>query len=342
LYLSKQSKLKSTVLYELHATPTAGHSGFTKTYDRVKRSFFWDGMKQEIRNFFTECDVCQCNKRETVKYPGTLQPLSIQLALWKDISMDFITGLPKSGNKSVIMVVVDLLSKYAHLCTLQHPFTASTMAKIFMDQVFNLHGMPHSIVSNRDPTFTRNFWQELFKIQGIELHLITAYHPHTDGQTKVVNKCLETYLRCFASEKKNQWAQWLPLAKWWYTTSYHTTTHMTPFEVVYGQKPLSILSYLPSASKVQAVDLTLTAQEAILRTLKDNLVMAHNHMKKQADQGHSKRQFAEEDQVFLRLQPYKKTSLKAEHCQNLAPKLYGPYTILKRVEQVAYQLTFPS
>jgi hypothetical protein len=159
LYLSKQSKLKSTVLYELHATPITGHSGFTKTYDRVKRSFFWDGMKQDIHKFVAECEVCQCNKGETVKSPGTLQPLPIPPDIWKDISMDFITGLPKSGNKSVIMVVVDRLSKYAHFCALHHPFTASTVAQIFMDQVFKLHGMPNSIVSDWDPTFTSNFWQ---------------------------------------------------------------------------------------------------------------------------------------------------------------------------------------
>jgi hypothetical protein len=148
------------------------------------------------------------------------------------------------------------------------------VAQIFMDQVFKLHGMPHSIVSDRDPTFTSNFWQELFKIQGTELHLSIAYHTQIDGQTEVVNKCLETYLRCFSSEKKNQWAQWLPLTEWWYNTSYHTTTRMTPFEVVYGHKPPSVLSYLLGSSKVQVVDLTLTAQEAILHTLKENLVMA--------------------------------------------------------------------
>jgi hypothetical protein len=110
--------------------------------------------------------------------------------------------------------------------------------------------MPHSIVSDRDPNFTRNFWQELFKIQGTELHLSTTYHPQTDGQIEVVSKCLETYLGCFASEKKNRWAQWLPLAEWWYNTSYHTITRMTPFEVVYGNKPPSVLSYLLGASKV--------------------------------------------------------------------------------------------
>jgi hypothetical protein len=107
--------------------------------------------------------------------------------------MDFIVGLPKSGNNSVIMVVADLLSKYAHFFALQHPFIASTMDQLFMDHVFKLHGMPYSIVSDRDPTFTSNFWQELFRIQGTQLHLNTAYHPHTNGQTEVVNKCLETY-----------------------------------------------------------------------------------------------------------------------------------------------------
>jgi hypothetical protein len=183
------------VLSELHATPTTGHLGFTKTYDRVKRSFFWDGMKQDICKFVTECEVCQCNKGEIVKSPGTLQPLPIPPTIWKDISMEFITSLPKSGNKSVIMVVVDHLSKFSHFCALHHPFTASTMAQIFTDQVFKLHGMPHSIVSDHDPNFTSNFWQELFKLQGTQLHLSSTYHPQMDGQTKVVNKGLETYHR---------------------------------------------------------------------------------------------------------------------------------------------------
>jgi hypothetical protein len=105
-------------------------------------------MKQDIRKFVAECEVCQRNKGETFKSPCTLQPLLIPPTIWNDISMDFITGLPKSGNKSVIMVVVDHHSKYAHFCALPHPFTASMVAQIFMDRVFKLHGMPHSIVSD--------------------------------------------------------------------------------------------------------------------------------------------------------------------------------------------------
>jgi hypothetical protein len=228
--------------------------------------------------------------------------------------MDFIFGLPKSRNKSVIMVVVNRLSKYAHFCALQHPFTTSIVAQLFMENIFKLHGMINSIVSHRDPTFMSNFWQEFFKPWGTQLHLITAYHPQTDGQIEVVNKCLETYLRCFSYEKKNRWAHWLPLVEWWYNTSYPTVTRMTPFEAVYGQKAQSILSYMLGVSKVWEVEKNITFQEAILRNLKDNLVMAHNRMKQQENQGRSEHHFAEGDQVFLRLQPYKKTSLKDEQC----------------------------
>jgi hypothetical protein len=205
-----------------------------------------------------EFDVCQCNKRKIVKVEGSLQPLLISPAIWRDISMDFIVGLPKSGNKSDIMVAINHISKYAHLCSLQHPFTTAAVAQIFMDNTFKLHRMPHSIVSDRDLIFTSNFWQEMFRLQGTQLHLSTTYHPQTDGQTKFVNKCLEKYLRCFSSERKNQWAQWLPLVEWWYNKSYRTTTHMTPFEVVYGKNPPSILSYMTNVSKVQEADNNLT------------------------------------------------------------------------------------
>jgi hypothetical protein len=119
----------------------------------------------------------------------------------RDISIDFIVVLPKFVNKSAIMVVVDRLFKCAHFCALQHPFTTSTMAHIFMDHIFKLHGMPHSIVSNIDPTFTNNFWKELFRLPGTQLHLSTTYHPKNDVQTEVFNKCLETYLRCFPSDR---------------------------------------------------------------------------------------------------------------------------------------------
>jgi hypothetical protein len=106
---------------------------------------------------------------------------------------------------------------------------------------------------------------------------------------------------------------------------------MTPFEAVYVQNTPSFLSYLPGVSKVQAVEKMLTLRDAILCTRKENLVMAQNRMKKREDRGLSEFQFCEGDQVFLRLQPYKKTSLKANHCQKPVPKFYVPYTVLKHV-----------
>jgi hypothetical protein len=121
-------------------------------------------MKWDIRTFAAKCDTSQCNKGKTVKPPDTLQPLPLPPTIWMDIYMDFIIGLPKLGNNSVIIVVVDRLSKYAHLCCLQYLFTTSTVAQFFMDNIFKLHGMPHSIVSDHDPTFTSNFWQELFSL----------------------------------------------------------------------------------------------------------------------------------------------------------------------------------
>jgi len=149
---------------KLHATPTSRHSGFTKSYDQVKHSFFWDAIKKDIFTFVVECDFFQHNKGETIKSPTTLQPLLIPPAIWRDTSMDFIVGSPKSRNKSVIVVVLDHLSRYAHVCALQHPFTTSIMVQCFMDHVFKLHVMPPSIFFNRDVTLTSHFWKELFKL----------------------------------------------------------------------------------------------------------------------------------------------------------------------------------
>nr|XP_034898556.1 uncharacterized protein LOC118036834 [Populus alba] len=163
-------------------------------------------------------------------------PLLVPHQIWEDILMDFIDGLPKSRGKNVIFVVVDHLSKYAHFIALSHLYTASSVAQAFFDNVFKIHGMPKTIVSDRDRVFLSDFWQQLFKLQGTSLHFSSSYHPQTDDQTEVINRCLQTYLRCFVSLRPKDWMQFLILAKYWHNTNVNSSTGYTPFEAVYGSQ----------------------------------------------------------------------------------------------------------
>jgi len=153
------------------------------------------------------CLVCQQNKVETNKTPSLLQTLSTPSQRWEEVSMDFITGLPKSEGKSAIMVVVDRLTKYANFCELSHPFKASTISTAFMEIIQKLHGNPKIIVSDIDPIFTGNFWTKLFSYLGTQLAHSSSYHPQSNGQTEIVNKCLEGYLHCVVSDKQTQLGQ---------------------------------------------------------------------------------------------------------------------------------------
>ena len=141
-------------------------------------------MNKAVRDFVSACQVCQQAKPDRSKLPGLLQPLPVPDRAWRIISIDFIEGLPLSGSVNCILVVVDIFSKYAHFIGLKHPFTASSVAKLFFSNVFKLHGLPQAIVSDRDHIFTSKFWQELFKLAKVDLRMSTAYHPQSDGQTE--------------------------------------------------------------------------------------------------------------------------------------------------------------
>ena len=157
-------------------------------------------MHKSVHDYVSACEVCQKTKSQALAPSGLLQPLPISCQVWDDITLDFIEGLPVSHGKDTILVVVDRLSKYAHFMTLSHPFTAKEVAEKFIDGIVKLHDMPQSIISDCDPIFISKFWQDFFTMSGTKPKLNTTYHPQTDGQTEVVNHCLEQYLRSFVHQ----------------------------------------------------------------------------------------------------------------------------------------------
>jgi hypothetical protein len=197
IWLGSSKAIQQQVLTTFHASPMGGHSGAPATYSRLKRLFFWTGMKADVWRMVQSCLVCLQAKPDHARYLGLLQPLPVPTTSWKIVSMDFVQGLPTSGSANVILVIVDKFSKFAHFIASKHPFMAKTVARLSLDNVYRLHGLPKSIISDRDKIFTSLFWQSLFKVAGTSLRLSSSYHPQTDGQTERVNQCLKTFLHCF-------------------------------------------------------------------------------------------------------------------------------------------------
>ncbi|WVZ52822.1 hypothetical protein U9M48_003843 [Paspalum notatum var. saurae] len=341
IWIGHNSALQTRIIVALHASAMGGHSGVNATYQRLKQYFSWHGMKVSVEDYVKQCAVCQHAKHTNTAPAGLLQPLPIPRGIWQDLSMDFIEGLPKSEGYSVILVVVDRLTKAAHFIPLKHPYTALTVAKVFLDSVVRLHGLLVSLVSDHDPIFISAFWRELFKLYKVQLALSTAYHPQSDGQTERVNQCLEMYLRCAVHDTPTQWKSWLPLAELWYNATFHTALGCSPFKALFGYDPNIGCSVMTSPTTPPTVIDLIKTRELHLQSLKHHLAAAQNRMKMQADKKRSDLEFQLGERVLLKLQPYTQTSVANRPYPKLAFKYYGPYTVLERIGKVAYKLDLP-
>jgi hypothetical protein len=188
--------VQNQIITALHDSAVGGHLGTLVTYKRVKQMFAWRGLKSDVQNYVQHYQVCIQAKYDRSAYPGKLQLLPVPSEAWKIITMDFIKGLPKSAGAACILVVADKFTCYCHFIAISHPYTTHSVALAFLNSLYKLHGLPASIVSDRDLVLTSHFWQHLFKLAGVILRLSSAYHPQS-GQTERINQCLETFLRCF-------------------------------------------------------------------------------------------------------------------------------------------------
>ena len=291
------------------------------------------------------CDKCiACRKAKSKMHPhGLYTPLPIPSMPWVDISMDFILGLPKtSKGKDSIFVVVDRFSKMAHFIPCHKVDDACHIANLFFQEVVRLHGIPRSIVSDRDPKFLSHFWKTLWGKLGTKLLFSTTCHPQTDGQTEVVNRTLGQLLRCFISGNPRVWENLLPHVEFAYNRVVNSTTSHSPFEVVYGFNPLTPLDLLliPLLEDVLCKDGDEKA--SFVKTLhKDIKKRIEKKVGKYAELANKRRKallFDEGDWVWLHL---RKDRFPTQRKSKLMPRGDGPFQVLKRINDNAYELDMP-
>ncbi|WVZ90257.1 hypothetical protein U9M48_036572 [Paspalum notatum var. saurae] len=339
LYVPPASPLLRELLTAVHEE---GHEGVQRTLHRLRRDFHFPHMKQVVQDHVRACATCQRNKSEHLHPAGLLLPLPVPQGIWTDVALDFIEALPRVRGKSVILSVVDRFSKYCHFIPLAHPYSAESVAQAFFGEIVRLHGMPQSLVSDRDAVFTSKFWRELMRLMGTKLHMTSAFHPQSDGQSEAANKVIVMYLRCLTGDRPRQWLQWLPWAEYVFNTAYQSSLRDTPFRVVYGRDPPSIRSYEPGDTRVAAVARTMAEREEFLADVRHRLEQAQAVQKKHYDKAHRDVAYQVGDWVLLRLRHRSPASMGPAGAGKLKPRYYGPYRVTELINDVAVRLALPA
>nr|KYP38486.1 Transposon Ty3-I Gag-Pol polyprotein [Cajanus cajan] len=240
-----QGSIRKLLVKESHEGGLMGHFGVENTLSFLKEKFFWPHMRRDVERFCSECIACLQAKSKVMPH-DSYTPLLVANSPRVDISMDFILGLPKTQRgMDSIFVIVDRFSKMAHFIPCHKIDDASNIVRLFFKEVVKLHGLPKTIVSDRETKFLSHFWKTLWSRLGTKLLFSTTCHPQTDGKTEVVNRSLSTMLRAVLKGNHRSWDEYLPHIEFAYNRVVHKTTKISPFEVVYGFNPLTPLDLIP-------------------------------------------------------------------------------------------------
>jgi transposase InsO family protein len=341
LCVPQSSVLKDKILAEAHDSGYAIHPGETKMYQTLKRHFWWKRMHREVAQYVARCLVCQKVKAERQRPAGLLRPLPKSQRKFDIITMDFVTGLPKTQkNFNAVWVIVDTLTKVAHFIPYRYGMAPEQMARLYVRELFRLHGAPTQIISDRDTRFTSHFWRRFQEALETKLSFSTAFHPQTDGQSERTIQTLEDMLRSCALTMGGDWESHLGLAEFAYNSSYHASIGMTPFEALYGHPVRTPVCWGPPSTYTPTPSQLVNESTDTVKLIHERLRTAQDRQKKYADPKRRDFQLSVGEHAFLRVSPTKgvvRFGVKGK----LAPRYIGPFLILDRVGPCAYRLALP-
>jgi len=323
-------EVKLLLLRESHDAVAAGHFGLEKTYQSLARRFFWPRLASSVKKFVSACQTCQAMKADTRPTAGVYRPVDVPDRPWESVGMDFITGLPTSveGFDS-ILTVVDRFSKMAHFIPTVKTVTAPEVATLFVNQVFRFHGLPSSIVSDRDPKFTSEFWQALMTKLGTKLRMSTVDHPQSDGQAERANYSIIQLLKTFCSENAKSWSSLLPTLEFAHNNAPNKSSGVSPFFACTGAHPRVAQDFVagPLAThQSMGVDL-LARLKTISQKVRDSLTDAQDSQAEIANRGRREVVYKIGDKVWLDTALAAPSTVVADH-KKLQPRFSGPYTVL--------------
>ncbi|KAD3640029.1 hypothetical protein E3N88_29252 [Mikania micrantha] len=341
IWIPRYGDLRKVVMDEAHKSRYSVHPGSDKMYHDLKATYWWPNMKSEIATYVSKCLTCSKVKVEYQKLSGLLQQPEIPVWKWEQISMDFITKLPKTASGcDTIWVIVDRLTKSAHFLPIKETDKLEKLTRVYLKEIVSRHGVPISIISDRDSRFTAHFWKSLHKALGTRLDISTAYHPQTDGQSERTIQTLEDMLRACVIDFGNSWETHLPLVEFSYNNSYHTSIGAAPFEALYGRKCRSPLCWAEiGESQLTGPELVHETTEKIVQ-IRNRMTAARDRQKSYADKRCKPLEFQVGDRVLLKVSPWKGV-IRFGKRGKLNPRYIGPFEITKRIGPVAYELQLP-